>query len=625
MTHPAHRGALLAGALLVAALGCSQPTRTDTEPDTAGATPATRPDPPASGERVLARARGRDGAEIRVEEAGGRRLLYIGDTLHAAVPWAGDGPDPAATDPLVDLIHAVRPEARTALVIGLGSGRTAGDLARLGLQVTAVEIEPAVIELAREHFGYRGEAIAADGLEYLRGHEGRFDIILMDAFSHGAEPPAQLVSQEALSLMRRSTAAGGITALRLHAAPGAELVTGVRRMLGRTRAGAHYDQLFGSGLGGERQNLYLLASDRPISAASARGLPLWPLAADELALGAVTGPAGEPSGDGRTIGREVTLVGYVHRMPGGGLALDLPHQEMGAVRYLLVGAAIDRLSRARPADARFPTRGDIASDGDTRRTLRPLLGGGGAKRSDLRFSPLVAAVTGRARLLALVHPDAASRIPASVRGESVTDERIPWGGALYQLDVAEVHWQLDQDGWLELAPRLAPHVTAAAAALDTGDLAAASAALAAYRAELAGALGAHGELVPLHRAVGTWQAGLEADARRAADQGGTPFARAAACDRALHRLGPAGELGPGEALAAALHRCAVGGYEEVVAAAAGDAYTHDASARLLVLLDPDRAGVAMSPAEARRARQRLLQIRKTFRGSPMHFPPGSVE
>ena len=47
----------------------------------------------------------------------------------------------------------------------------------------AVELEPAVIEFARKHFGYKGHAVAAEGLEYLKKNEKTtYDVVLMDAF-----------------------------------------------------------------------------------------------------------------------------------------------------------------------------------------------------------------------------------------------------------------------------------------------------------------------------------------------------------------------------------------------------------------------------------------------------------
>ena len=107
-----------------------------------------------------------------------------------------------------------------------------------------------------------------------------------------------------------------------------------------------------------------------------------------------------------------------------------------------------------------------------------MLGGGGAKRSDVRFSPVVAALEGRARFRSLVHPD--SRYQRGRDGKRpagpVGDARLPYGGVLYDLEVTRVLWVLDKAGWAALQSRLRPLLRPAELALRKGRFAAASAA-----------------------------------------------------------------------------------------------------------------------------------------------------
>jgi hypothetical protein len=597
------------GVLAAAALAaCSQPPRDGGEERAAPSTAAA----PAAADGVLARATARDGSPIRVEQRDGRRLLYIGDTVHAAVPWTGSGPDPAAVDPMVDLVRALRPSARTALVVGLGSGKTAGDLARAGLEVTGVEIEPAVIELARSHFGYQGKAVAADGLTYLEKNAGTFDVLLMDAFV-GTDPPPALVTPTAIRLMRTRTAAGGITALRLVGSPADPPVVRILTDLRRTRDGAFFDQVFGSGVGAERQNLYLLASDAPLSCTATTTLPVWPVLVDDTALASVAGPA-EQDGARRT----VTVAGFVHRLEDGALALDLAHQEMGAVRYLLAGDAAAPLRAALPAGSKFPTEGDVRTDGDTSTTLKPLFGGGGVKRSDQRFSPLTAAVTGSARLLAVVHPDAASGVPEDLRRGAPTDDRLPWGGALYQLEVSQVDWTLDRAGFRTLSGSLDAEITTAASAVKRGALDDAAAAVGRYATAIETTLGARADLVPACSAARRWRDQFAAQAKRAKARGHA-FALAAACDLLHHRLEPDSGLAAAGPLRRALYRCAIDRYEAVARRDAG-AYGYDAAARLLSLLE--RAD--LPPSEEKRAAKLLREIRKKHNAQPMELPPDAL-
>lgn len=554
---------------------------------------------------VLAERAGLQGP-IRVEQRGGLRRLIIDNTVQAAVPWSAAGPDPAARDPLVELLHLGRPGARTALVIGLGSGRTATELAQAGVAVTAVEIEPVVIELARAYFDYRGTAIAGDGLAHLRATSTTYDLVIMDAFA-GPHPPRDLISPAALALLRQRTAPGGVTALRMLGAPHDPVVVATDRGLARTAGPHHYQQLLGSGVGDEPQNLYLLASDAPLSWRSDAGLPLWPV----LGEGA-RGTDGAPAG----LSRKVTIVGYLHRLAEGTLAIDLAHWEMGAARYL-VAHAPDQLGRALPASAHFPTRGDIASDGDTSATLRPLLGGGGVKRSDVRFSAIVVAVTGTARLIAAIHPDAASALPAGMRG-AVTDDRLPYGGALYQLDVAEVHWSIGGPDANGLLSTVTSGLATASRRASAGDLAAVTSAL-DHAAQAFAPYGAQAALVPAYRRITALRDACVAEAADARRGG---FAAAAACDRMRERVvrdDPDGDL---VALRRGFEDCAVIGYERVATSdrtAAGE----DATARLLYLLDPDRIEAA-SDAARRRARLRA-KLQKRPGILPQQFPPRWVE
>jgi hypothetical protein len=597
-------------AALATALACSQPrgdSRSDERDDGAGsAVPllvdASAPSAPV-GDGVLADVPGQR-RRIRVEQRDGRRLLYIGNTLHASVAWAGDRPDPAAIDPLVALLRTARPQAKTVLIIGLGSGDTAGDLAAAGLEVTAVEIDPAVIEVAKTWFAYRGKVVAGDGRAFLEQNQGPWDLVIMDAFD-GTKLPLSMLDTTALMLLRERTTDSGATAMRMYGSPTDKNIERIRERL-RHAPGPDFEHLFGSGVGTEFQNLYLVVAATPLNMTGLAEAAMWPVPDDISALGTIEiGKPGQLT-DTTVATRDLTLVGYVHRLESGELALDLPHAEMGAVRYLLEGEPVSNLAATLPVDAKFPTMGDIGSDGDTSKTLRPLLGGGGAKRSDVRFSPVVAAISGSARLLAVVHPDVASRVPAGQRPGAVTDARIPYGGALYELTVTSVHWTMDRAIWSTVAPELDRRATTAGAAVSRGDLEAAAQELAAWSTALASKLGDQAELVPAIRVVRELSLALRHDRVRLG--AATPFARGTSCDRLHQKFGN----GAPPAVTAGLFRCAIDNYVTTAAGAkADDPNAYDAAARLAHLLD------ARDPRRAK-------LIKKFDIKQPMIFPPGSI-
>lgn len=445
--------------------------------------------PPALPPGVIAEAHGRAGF-VRVEERSDMRILSVADIVQGAVPLAGA---PLTGDPLVALLRAARPDAKKALVIGLGTGRTAAELAALGLDVEALEIEPAVVDFARKHFGYTGHAEVADGFARTRGRAGAYDIILVDTLAHG--PPqalAELYERLAIDPEKDRVLLG----VRLRGAPHDPLLLGAARR-------ARYLQLWGAGAGDEQQTLYALLSPRPSNILAPAHIAAWPLPVrfEPHERPTVTAVADAPAA------RRVVLLGYLIRAKeDGALCLDLPHQEMGAQRFRLHGHALAQLEPLLPPKFAAMTDGDISLDGDTRGTLRELLGGGGFKRSDVRFSPVIVALTGIARVAAVVDPDAAPFVPQDLRGDAPTDPRLPYGGILYDLDVETVVWTLDRPAWQKLRPELAALARKAAAALERGELATTAELLADY-------------LAAIDRAFATFSPrfALRADVQRIAD------------------------------------------------------------------------------------------------------------
>ena len=541
---------------------------------------------------VLARAQGVNGV-VSVVERDGMRYLLIDDTVQAAVPADGARSGP---DPIVALIRAARPAARRVLVIGLGSGKTASDLQTAGLQVTAVEIEPAVIDYARRFFGYRGQAIAADGLAYLESTDDSHDVILVDAFS-GAEPPRQLVDARAFRTMRKRLRPSGAIVVRGLGEPSdPALVAMFQALTGSISDRVPYPLLLGSGVGDEQQNLYLLASARPINLIAVKDLPMWPL---RIGRGGPVSPGAvnrddEPGAGPAAIGRAIRARGYLIRLTeNGALALDMPHWEMGALRYLLTGPGARELEARIPSQAVFPTSGEIGSDGDTRKTLRPLLGGGGVMRSDVRFSTVVVEVEGTATLRSVVDPDAAPFVPRSLRGDAPTDKLLPYGGALYDLEVDRVSWVFDVAGWNQTRRILGPSLRAAVKALGRDDLAGAAARIDDYLGKLPSGLPrtipAMAKMAQLRDGIRTEAAALagKQEAGKLAVGKPTRFRRAIACDRAaeVSQLSSYDNFAADAlAIQTALLRCAERNYR-AVASQPRSPHARAATGRLLHLLD----------------------------------------
>jgi spermidine synthase len=114
----------------------------------------------------------------------------------------------------------VAPEPKSILVIGLGGGTLPRALKQLLPQarIDVVEIDPAVVSVARRYFDFRdGGTVSVaemDGRVFVRRarREGRrYELIMLDAFDH-EYIPEHLLTQEFLTEVKDLLAPGGVLA-----------------------------------------------------------------------------------------------------------------------------------------------------------------------------------------------------------------------------------------------------------------------------------------------------------------------------------------------------------------------------------------------------------------------------
>jgi len=147
--------------------------------------------------------------EIRVIEEGRRfRYMVVNGSDQGGLDMNDGSSAYRYNQGLVGLGRQYVHDPQSALVIGLGAGLVSRQLARQGLDVEVVEIDPEVIRLAREYFDFRGRAVAADGRRYLQRTEKQWDLIFVDAYL-GGSPPWQLYTREAFALYRDRLKPGG--------------------------------------------------------------------------------------------------------------------------------------------------------------------------------------------------------------------------------------------------------------------------------------------------------------------------------------------------------------------------------------------------------------------------------
>ncbi|MCY2991483.1 MAG: fused MFS/spermidine synthase [Planctomycetota bacterium] len=143
---------------------------------------------------------------LRFEQGGARQsVVKVGDPDHLELPYASVMP--------VGLAFVEKP--RQVLVVGLGGGTVPSFLHKHfpSMHLDVVDIDPVVVQVAKEFFGFREDdrlrAYAEDGRKFIEQRPRRYDIIFLDAF--GAENvPYHLATREFLESVRAALTPEGI-------------------------------------------------------------------------------------------------------------------------------------------------------------------------------------------------------------------------------------------------------------------------------------------------------------------------------------------------------------------------------------------------------------------------------
>lgn len=176
--------------------------------------------------------------------------------------------DPAAIEgyfPIVAAIPTLFPSPRI-LILGNAGGTIANLMQRFfpgdGLDITGVELDPAVTAITAAHFPLPPQPYSishADSRVFLRGINARYDVIVADAYTSQLTIPPHLVSREFFELARSRLTPGGLLVANVNA-PSRDSV--LLRTIEQTVAAAFPHVVIGKA--GETWNYLILASDQPI-------------------------------------------------------------------------------------------------------------------------------------------------------------------------------------------------------------------------------------------------------------------------------------------------------------------------------------------------------------------------
>lgn len=158
---------------------------------------------------MFVRDNGREVTESRVDISAPHRLL---------LPYARE----------MFISYLYQPNPKRVLIVGLGGGGMVHFLQHYDpdVLVDAIEIDPAIVELADEYFGVRSggnvRVITGDGFEFLETTDLHYDIILMDAFLRPSEEtdstgvPSRLKTLAFYEILKQRLTPEGLVAFNLN-------------------------------------------------------------------------------------------------------------------------------------------------------------------------------------------------------------------------------------------------------------------------------------------------------------------------------------------------------------------------------------------------------------------------
>ena len=143
---------------------------------------------------------------LRFEPDGARQsVVKLGDPDHLEVPYVRAFP----------AVLAWVADPRKVLIVGLGGGTLPAFLRKRmpEADIDVVELDPAVLAVAKSHFGFhedeRLHAHLGDGRRFIERVGKAYDLILLDAFGAN-EAPYSLATREFLLSVKRALAPRGV-------------------------------------------------------------------------------------------------------------------------------------------------------------------------------------------------------------------------------------------------------------------------------------------------------------------------------------------------------------------------------------------------------------------------------
>jgi len=147
-------------------------------------------------------------AKLKVIDEGSMRFLLVDGATHTQYELESK----EFIFPYLKLFGkavSYNPNAQDVLVVGLGSGGIDRQLEKYGLNIDNVEIDPKIVQIAKDYFDFHGNVIIDDGRHYIKTSNKKYDLIYLDVYGGYSIYP-YLFSKEAFEEVKINLNKGGI-------------------------------------------------------------------------------------------------------------------------------------------------------------------------------------------------------------------------------------------------------------------------------------------------------------------------------------------------------------------------------------------------------------------------------
>jgi SAM-dependent methyltransferase len=168
------------------------------------------------------------GVEIRFEQETAYGWVRVLDDHASGVRWLMSGGSTIGAEDLatgrglfeylqvVGLVPLFKTDGSSALLVGLGAGHLVNIYNRYGIVTDSIEIDPVIAMLAGQYFSFEesGDVMVGDARRRVQSLDRRYDFIIHDSFTGGAEP-IHLMTREVFRELKARLNPGGIMVLNM--------------------------------------------------------------------------------------------------------------------------------------------------------------------------------------------------------------------------------------------------------------------------------------------------------------------------------------------------------------------------------------------------------------------------